>query len=288
MTNKKYIFFDIDGTILTREGKVLDSTKSALKKAQKRGHEIFINTGRCRNIIPEVLEELNFDGMVCGTGAHAEYHIKEIFKHSFSIDQINRVLQIAEEYKIPIIMSSDTECVASHEDLPVYVELFSGGKIKATDFKSLADIENSPLLKSMRPIVIDDDKSGYYDNHPGVSDVIFMNSPFTVAEFNEMVGEDINVGKASFKEPDDYSGEITLGNYTKALGIKSLLENIGADYNDAIAVGDGFNDIDMIRETPLSIAMGNSPQEIKDLADYVTDDIYEDGIFNALQHFELI
>ena len=288
MSDKKYIFFDIDGTILTREGKVLDSTKSALKRAQNNGHEIFINTGRCRNIIPDVLEELNFDGMVCGTGAHAEYHGKEIFKHSFSRDQINRVLQITDEHKIPIIMSSDTECVAPHKDLPVYVELFSGGKIKAANFKGLEDIENSPLLKSMRPIVIDDDKSGYYDNHPGVSDVIFMNSPFTVDEFNEMVGDDINVGKASFKDPDEYSGEITLGNYTKAAGIKSLLENIGADYNDAIAVGDGFNDIDMIREAPLSIAMGNSPQEIKDLADYVTDDIYEDGIYNALRHFELI
>lgn len=288
MTNKKYIFFDIDGTILTREGIVLDSTKKALKKAQENGHEIFINTGRCRNIIPEILDELNFDGLVCGTGAHAEYHGEDIFKHSFSRDQINRVLKIAEDHDIPIIMSSDSECVASSKDLPIYVELFSGGKIKAEDFKGLDDIENSPLLNSMRPIVIDDDKSAYFDNHPGVSDVIFMNSPFTVDEFNKMVGDDINVGKASFKEPDDYSGEITLGNYTKASGINSLLEKIGADHKDSIAIGDGFNDVDMLREAALSIAMGNSPQEIKDLADYVTDDILKDGVFKALRHFDLI
>lgn len=288
MFNKKYIFFDIDGTILTREGKVPESTKRALKKAQENGHEIFINTGRCRNIIPEVLDELNFDGLVCGTGAHAEYHGKDIFNHSFSKDQINRVLKICEDHDIAIIMSSAKECVASSKDLPIFIELFSDGKIKAEDFKGIEDIEDSPLLKSMLPIVIDDDKSGYYDNHPGVSDLIFMNSPFTVFELNNMVGDDINVGKASFKEPDDYSGEITLGNYTKASGINSLLEKIGAENKNSIAIGDGFNDVDMLREAGFSIAMGNSPQEIKDIADYVTDDISVDGIYNALQHFEII
>lgn len=288
MAHKKYIFFDIDGTLLPAEGVVPDSTKKALRMVQENGHEIFINTGRCRNIIPEVLEKLNFNGMICGTGAHAQYQGEDIFKHAFSRDQINRVLKIVEKYKMPIIMSSDSECVVSNDDIAVYVELFSGGKIKAANFKGLSDIEDSSLLSSMRPIVIDDDKSGYFDKYPGVSDVIFMNSPITVAEFNKMLGDDINVGKASFKNPDEYSGEITLSAYTKATGIKSLLEKIGADYKDSIVVGDGFNDIDMICEAPLSIAMGNSPQEVKDLADYVTDDICEDGIYNALCHFGLI
>lgn len=57
---------------------------------------------------------------------------------------------------------------------------------------------------------------------------------------------------------------------------------------DSIAIGDGFNDAKMLEGTNLSIAMGNSPQEIKNLADYVTDDIYEDGLYNALRHFDLI
>lgn len=288
MQSKKYIFFDIDGTILTAEGVVLDSTKTALRKAQENGHEIFINTGRCRNIIPEVLDELNFDGLVCGTGAHAEYHGKEMFKKAFSKDQVNKVLKIVQENGIPIIMSSDTECVCTEKDLPIYVELFSKGKIKAKDFDSVENLEDSPLLATMRPIVIDNDMSGYYERHPGVSDFIFINSPFTVDEFNMMLEPDVRVGKASFKEPDDYSGEITLGDCSKITGIENLMEMLGADPKDAIAVGDGFNDMDMIKGANLSIAMGNSPQEVKDLADYVTDDIYDDGIYKALEHFKLI
>lgn len=57
---------------------------------------------------------------------------------------------------------------------------------------------------------------------------------------------------------------------------------------DSIAIGDGFNDIKMLEGAALSIAMGNAPKEIKDISDYVTDDIYEDGVFNALKHFNLI
>ena len=57
---------------------------------------------------------------------------------------------------------------------------------------------------------------------------------------------------------------------------------------DSISVGDGFNDVKMLEGASLSIAMGNSPKEIKDISDFVTDDIYKDGVYNALKHFNLI
>lgn len=288
MNDKKYIFFDIDGTILTDEGEVLDSTKKALKMAQKNGHEIFVNTGRCKNIIPKEISALNFDGIVCGTGTQAEYHGNQIFDYSFSVEQINRVVEMTHKNDTPIIMSSCNECVATSADLPVFIELFSKGRIKAKDFTSVDDIIGSPLLESMRPIVIDEDKSAYGKKYKGVTDFIFINSPFTVEEFNQVIGEDIRIDKASFKDPDDFSGEITVAAHSKKTGIANLLKSIGGEIKDSIALGDGYNDIDMFNGVNLSIAMGNSPQDIKDIADYVTDDIFEDGVYKALKHFNII
>lgn len=135
---------------------------------------------------------------------------------------------------------------------------------------------------------MDDNKNEYCNNYSGVSDFIFIDSPFTVKEFDNVIGEDINISKASFKDPDEYSGEITLSKCSKISGIENLLEIIGADMKDSIAIGDGFNDVKMLEGAALSIAMGNAPKEIKDISDYVTDDIYEDGVFNALRHFNLI
>ena len=60
------------------------------------------------------------------------------------------------------------------------------------------------------------------------------------------------------------------------------------DIEQTIAFGDGRNDVEMLTEVGLGIAMGNGAIEAKAVADYVTDDIDKDGILKALNHFSLI
>ena len=58
--------------------------------------------------------------------------------------------------------------------------------------------------------------------------------------------------------------------------------------SETMAFGDRENDIDMIRFAGIGVAMGNGIPALQKAADYVTDDIDEDGIANALHHFGLI
>lgn len=84
MSNKKALFFDIDGTLLTAYPFLVpDSTREALAKAKANGHKLFINTGRTLAIIPPVLKELNFDGFVCGCGSRVYVNDELIFPHQF-------------------------------------------------------------------------------------------------------------------------------------------------------------------------------------------------------------
>jgi len=55
-----------------------------------------------------------------------------------------------------------------------------------------------------------------------------------------------------------------------------------------MAIGDGENDLDMMEFAGISVAMGNAVPSVKAAADYVTDDVDHDGIYNALKHFNLI
>lgn len=54
-----------------------------------------------------------------------------------------------------------------------------------------------------------------------------------------------------------------------------------------MAFGDGGNDIPMLKHVAISVAMGNASDEVKAIADYITDDVDHDGIFNACVHFQL-
>lgn len=74
----------------------------------------------------------------------------------------------------------------------------------------------------------------------------------------------------------------------KVTGIQRYLEQKGITPEETIAFGDGENDVDMLRFCGIGVALGNAEDEVKLAADYITSDIDDDGIANALKHFGLI
>ena len=74
----------------------------------------------------------------------------------------------------------------------------------------------------------------------------------------------------------------------KSVGMQRLLEHYGWNRSETIAFGDGGNDVSMLRYAGLGIAMGNGTKEAHRAADYVTDDVDDEGIANALRHFSII
>ena len=76
--------------------------------------------------------------------------------------------------------------------------------------------------------------------------------------------------------------------YSKATGIDDLLDYLGMDLADTISIGDSANDIAMLEHTGQSVLMGNGTPELKQMVTYVTADIEEDGVYQALKHFQLI
>lgn len=71
-------------------------------------------------------------------------------------------------------------------------------------------------------------------------------------------------------------------------GIRKILEVHGFTREESIAFGDSDNDLEMLEFAGIGVAMGNAAESVKEVADYVTSHIDEDGIWNACKHFELI
>ena len=64
-----------------------------------------------------------------------------------------------------------------------------------------------------------------------------------------------------------------------------LCKHLNIDRSEIIAFGDNYNDIEMIEYAGLGVAMGNSNDDIKKIADYVTDTNEESGFANAIFKF---
>ena len=72
----------------------------------------------------------------------------------------------------------------------------------------------------------------------------------------------------------------------KARGLRQI--HYGITEQEIIAFGDAENDLEMLQYAGIGVAMGNANEELKMIADYVTTDVDDDGIWNACKHFELI
>ena len=72
------------------------------------------------------------------------------------------------------------------------------------------------------------------------------------------------------------------------LGVAATLERLGIDASEAIAFGDGENDLSMFSAVGTSVAMGNAQGTVKAAATYVTTAVDDDGIYNAAKHFGLM
>lgn len=84
---------------------------------------------------------------------------------------------------------------------------------------------------------------------------------------------------------NQYAVDIIPKSGGKIVGIQHILSRLGIGLHEVAAFGDGENDIDMLRCAGVGIAMGNAGEIVKQQADYITDRVDQDGLANALDHF---
>jgi hydroxymethylpyrimidine pyrophosphatase-like HAD family hydrolase len=109
---KYLIFLDIDGTIVS-DGKIHNRTIDGIREAQKRGHMVFINTGRSMDVIQKnVLEAVKPSGIVAGLGAYISVENEVLFSVCATREQIEKSLEIADKYGITILLEGERDSVS--------------------------------------------------------------------------------------------------------------------------------------------------------------------------------
>lgn len=260
--NRKIVFFDIDGTLSTEDTfEIPESTHIALKKARENGHLMIINTGRTKDVLEDQIKALDVDGFICGLGTDIFYHHKEIFHHMMSRELRRKIVDVSIQTGVQNVLEGRNGTYYPHNCTDPY----------------LLNFKNRYISQGFHV--------GEYDTGDDV-------------EFDKMAcwytdDSDIDTFKETFRNDLDYIQradhfiENAPKGYSKASGIRYLIDQLNIPWENTISIGDSTNDLPMLTYTRESVAMGNAnPVIFKDVT-YKTTDILDDGIYHALKHFEL-
>ena len=117
--------------------------------------------------------------------------------------------------------------------------------------------------------------------------LIYITKKYDPEEVRRDLGKEFTVVDSAIDMPGN-SGEVSEIGMHKGVGIETAIRYYGADMADTIGIGDGENDMGMLRACAVGSAMGNATPILKEIADYETSAVDEDGIKNAFMHYGLI
>jgi Cof subfamily protein (haloacid dehalogenase superfamily) len=275
----KIVFLDVDGTLIDYETRCPDSAKKAVELARANGHKVYICTGCSKaEIAQRDLPEL--DGMIGANGGYVEDAGEVVMHQAFSVEQVKHIVDWCNERHLGFYLEANSGMYINSwfvEQAPATMMAYAKGK-GASDDQARAAAES--FIGGM---IRTDDL--YRDD---VNKVSFILSTYQDHLDSKVEFPDMEANTWGGKGEVALFGDLGPKGITKKHAIEVLLKHLGASQADTISFGDAKIDLSMFELCAYNVAMGNGGPEIKEAADYITDDVNEDGLFNAFKHLGLI
>lgn len=277
MREEKFLFFDMDGTLISpKTHKIPESAILGIRQAMSKGHRCFICTGRSYVMAQEHFDALALPGIVFCNGAGIAYEGNILETRNIHPTVVKRVVDMAQALGGGFSLQTTHFTYQNPQERDRILHRWYN---RSTD----GTIEEMIERRAMKMI-------DAYQNEPVQKIDISFNSELTADVFFSRVPRSLSVVVAGgyYASMGRTGGELTANGVTKGTGIARVLDMFSGNARNAYGFGDSSNDIEMLQVCGTGIAMGNGKEICKRNADYITDDVDHDGIYHALQHFGLI
>jgi Cof subfamily protein (haloacid dehalogenase superfamily) len=253
----KAVFFDLDGTLISFNTRSIPaSTAKALDMLKQKGIKIIAATGRSITMLDHV-RHLDFDGFITFNGGYCLSKEGELLhRQTIHPDDITRLLNHTVN---PFVLMTQSTTMTSQVTRDIEL-LHEELRLPVPPLIDINKLDISGILQA-----------NVFISPEGEQRFMEATMPNCVASRWTPLFMDVNPKAIS-----------------KKVGIDALCRHFSIDVAETMAFGDGGNDMTMLQHAGIGVAMGNASQRVKDIADYVTDDTDNDGIWNGLQQFGVI
>jgi Cof subfamily protein (haloacid dehalogenase superfamily) len=258
--NYKVVILDIDGTILPHGKTVSHATKHAIQQLRDKDIKVVIATGRAPYFSTSIIQEIGVDSMVFFNGASVYHEGKEIYQNAIEKNVLKTLHGLSHDSKHPLTFLGRTSFKVTDLSHPFVVEAFHH------------DLWRPELAPPQ--FWLDQD----------------IYQLFLHCDVEEELNYQTQIPELDFRRWSSGARtcDVNLSNSHKAVGLTKLLEKLGIAPDEAVAFGDGLNDIEMLSMVGMGVAMGSARSVVKQAANMVTLSVEEDGVRHGLERLGLI
>ena len=277
----KIIFLDVDGTIVDYDNHIPDSAREAIRKARENGHLVYVCTGRSKAEMPDEIWNIGFDGMIGGNGSYVEHKGQILLHQLIPYETAKRVADWLEARGLEFYLESNNGLFASRNFREVArptLRTYALGKGASED-----QVLHMEAEEALHGLIYDGDL--YRDDLNKIS--FILHSYQDHLDSKEAFPE-LKAGTWGGRGEEALFGDLGVKDINKAYAVDLILDHLDADRANTIAVGDAKVDIPMLQACQIGVAMGNGGPEILAVADLITDDVGQDGLFKAFETLDLL
>ncbi len=274
--NIRLVVLDIDGTIAGEDNQVSPAVKDAVKAVQAKGIPVAIATGRMycsalrfHQAIGSTLPLASYQGALIKDPSTDETHqhlpvSREAATRLLDyFDQVDQQMESNHPLSVHFYIEDRLYVREISEETQAYAERSGITPIAVGDLRTTLDREPTKILALSEDTRLIDHVLFSLRQRYTPAELYFTKS---VATFFEAANPQVNKGAA----------------------VKYFAETmLGLDPSQVMAVGDNFNDVEMLSYAGVGVAMGNAPPEVQAFANWIAPDVEQDGVAAAIAQFIL-
>lgn len=278
----KLVAIDLDGTMLNQYGIITEKTKKAISKAQEKGVEVMIASGRAITSVKRFSKEINSNKyFISGNGA-ITYDIKNnkiLYENILSKTKALKIIKICEENSIYYNVYTENGIIAknlSYNTLYYYKDNLTKPDENRTHInivENVYDYFEQREEKILKIMICDEHKTVFNSIVRKLKEL----SEIEVLEVSHMSRKIIKQGTDEIALEYFYT-EVSAKDVDKWNALEEIIGLMNISKEEVVTIGDNANDLKMITNAGLGIAMGESAPYVKQSADIIAPTNDEDGV----------